>query len=142
MRQVQRLTTERALGLETYLVYYILSSCSKRTFSLPQPMMQVQQKRCPHSVAQLSVLSSRQSVQFLPALNASGIDDMSNAVPRSSSVGVDASASGSVGAMRVDTARSSRKLSRELGVLVLAGSFPFFADGSSAYRCFRVVIKR
>ena len=84
------------------------------TFSLPQPTMQFQQNRCPHSVAQLPVLSSRQSVQFLDALSACGIRETSNAVHSSSSAGIAGSLSG-FKFNNDDTGRSSRYTSRELG---------------------------
>jgi len=57
-------------------------------FSLPQPTIQVQQNRCPHSVEQLAVRSSRQSVQFLLALTSAGTDEKSSVVKSSSSAGI------------------------------------------------------
>lgn len=93
------------------------------TFSLPHPTIQLQQNRCPHSVAQLSVLSSRQSVQFLDALRLSGIEETSSIVLSSSSAGFAGSPSGLTGPRRVDTGRSSRKVSRVSDV-DLAGCFP------------------
>lgn len=51
-----------------------------RTLSLPQLYMQFQSKRCPHSVTQLEVRSSKQSVHVLPALTDAGTVSRSRTV--------------------------------------------------------------
>lgn len=77
------------------------------TFSLPQPTMQFQQNKCPHSVVQLSVLSSRHKVQVLDARMASGMVVTSKAVLSSSSAGL-AGLSSATSSNSRDTGRSSR----------------------------------
>src|SRR6266851_2890331 len=51
-----------------------------RTLSLPQLYMQFQSKICPHSVTQVAVRSSRQSVHVLPALTDAGTVSRSRTV--------------------------------------------------------------
>jgi len=82
-------------------------------FSLPHPTMQLQQNRCPHSVEQLSVRSSKHSVQFLAALNASGIDLTSSIVLSSSSAGIAGLPSGFSGPRKDNTGRLSRNVPRD-----------------------------
>lgn len=102
--------------------------------------MQLQQKRCPHSVAQLSVLSSRHNVQFLPALSASGMDETSSIVRSSSSAGFAGSPSGSTGPRNMDTGRSSRKVSRVL--LLVSRCFPLTLEVSKAVFLLRNMTSR
>lgn len=74
--------------------------------SLPQLYIQFQSKRCPHSVTQVAVRSSKQSVHVLPALTDAGTDSKSMTVG-CSSLSVDTrSASGSY-LSKVETGRSS-----------------------------------
>ena len=87
------------------------------TFSLPQPTIHFQQKRCPHSVAQLSVLSSRHNVQFLAARNEGCIVVISSAVRSSSSAGFEGSSSGTRSSNDV-TGMSSMKASWEEVALI------------------------
>jgi hypothetical protein len=68
--------------------------------------MQFQQNICPHSVVQLSVLSSRHKVQVLDARIASGMAVMSKAVLSSCSAGLAGPSSASSNSR--DTGRSSR----------------------------------
>jgi len=82
-------------------------------FSRPQPTIQLQQNKWPHSVAQLSVRSSKHSVQFLPALIVGGIDTTSKIVRSSCSAGLAGSPSGFMGPRKEETGRSSIYVSVE-----------------------------
>jgi hypothetical protein len=92
-------------------------------FSRPQPTIQLQQNKCPHSVAQLSVRSSRHNVQFLLALIAEEIDTTSKIVRSSSSAGLAGSLSGSTGPRKEDIGRSSIYVS--VGGGEVMGCLPF-----------------
>ena len=87
--------------------FRIALSIQRRTFSLPQPTIQFQQNRCPHSVAQLEVRSSKHNVQFRPARISEGIDGMSSIVLVSSSAGTTGSPSGFSGTSSDETGVSS-----------------------------------
>ena len=86
------MSTQWTFRLCTYLStsFRITDGKKLRTFSRPHPTMHGQQNRCPHSVAQLEVLSSRHNVQFLLALTSSGICEKSRTVCSSSSAGTGA----------------------------------------------------
>lgn len=72
--------------------------------------MQPQQNICPHSVAQLSVRSSRQSVHVLPARKRGGIDVTFKIVFSSSSAGF-TSDSEAEAPSKEETGRSSMNIS-------------------------------
>lgn len=95
------------------------------TFSRPQPTMQLQQNKCPHSVEQLSVRSSKHSVHLRASLTSAGIDATSRIVPSSSSAFfTENESSSSTGMSRLDTGLSSKNISfPSSGCIVL--SFPF-----------------
>lgn len=65
---------------------------------------------CPHSVAQLSVRSSRQSVHVLPARRRGGIDATSKTVFLSSSAGFTSDSEAETPS-KVETGRSSMNIS-------------------------------
>jgi len=96
-------------------------------FSRPHPTMQLQQKRCPHSVAQLSVRSSKQRVQLRPARIFDGMEGISRMVRPSSSAGLAGSPSGLTGPRKDDTGWSSIYVSFPR-VWFRASSFPLIAE--------------
>lgn len=91
--------------------------------------MQGQQNRCPHSVAQLDVRSSKHSVQFRLARIADGTLATSRIVRSSSSAGIIGCSSGLYGPNKVDTGVSSINVSRELSTRCFP--LPVFDVGSS-----------
>jgi len=87
-----------------------LSDClhnGHSAFSLPQLCIQLQQNKWPHSVAQVAVLSSRQSVQFRLARISSGTTAKLMTVCSSSSAGICGADSSGISARIVDTDKPS-----------------------------------
>ena len=96
------------------------------TFSRPHPTMQLQQKRCPHSVAVLDVRSSRQSVQLRLSRSCSATDFTLRAVCSSSSAEVGGDESSGAFA-RIVTIGTSSSLASELDP---TENFPFSPSAS------------
>jgi hypothetical protein len=107
--------------------------CKERpTFSLAHPTIQSQQNMCPQSVAHPFVLSSKQSVHFLPSLISSGIAPTSRMVPWSSSARMGGLLSGSRTLKIDERGRSSRNASDDASGPAVWLSFPDISSERSA----------